>query len=65
MMANRTALIENMIRDGVKVAVVAHYDRPLTPLYENANFNGDGVLETYQMSGYATVAKYGQTLGSR
>lgn len=63
MMANRTALIENMIRDGVKVAVVAHYDRPLAPLYENANFNGDGVLETYQMSGYATVAKYGQTLG--
>lgn len=25
--------------------------------------NGDGILETYQMSGYATVAPYGETLG--
>ena len=52
-----------MIHNGVKIAVVAHYDTPLAPVYESANFNGDGVLETYQMSGYATVAKYGETLG--
>ena len=30
---------------------------------ENADFNGDNILETYQMSGYATVAPYGKTLG--
>ncbi len=63
MMSNRTALIENMIRDGVKVAIISGYGKPLAPLYESADFTGDGVLETYQMSGYATVARYGATLG--
>lgn len=63
MMKNRDKLINEMIHNGVKIAVVAHYDTPLAPVYESANFNGDGVLETYQMSGYATVAKYGETLG--
>ena len=63
MMNGRTELINNMIKDGVEIAVVAHYDAPLAPVYENADFNGDGTLETYQMSGYATVAKYGETLG--
>lgn len=63
MMKGRTQLINDMIEDGVEIAVVAHYDAPLAPVYENADFNGDGTLETYQMSGYATVAKYGETLG--
>lgn len=63
MMSGRTELINNMIDDGVEISVVAHYDAPLAPVYENADFNGDGTLETYQMSGYATVAKYGETLG--
>jgi len=63
MMTDKTALIEEMIDSGVKVAIVAHYDMPLIPAYENAHFNGDSILETYQMSGYATVAPYGETLG--
>lgn len=63
MMSDKTALIEEMIDSGVKVAIVAHYDSPLIPAYENADFNGDSILETYQMSGYATVAPYGETLG--
>ena len=63
MMKGRTKLINDMIDDGVEIAVVAHYDAPLAPVYENADFNGDGTLETYQMSGYATVAKYGESLG--
>lgn len=63
MMANRTELISDMIEDGVDVAIVAAYDSPCAPVYENCDFNGDGVLETYQMSGYATVAKFGETLG--
>ena len=63
MMHDKTALIEEMIDNGVKVAIVAHYDTPVIPLYENAHFNGDNILETYQMSGYATVAPYGKTLG--
>lgn len=63
MMTNRTQLISEMIEYGVDVAIVAAYDSPCAPVYENCDFNGDGVLETYQMSGYATVAKFGETLG--
>ncbi|MBQ8015352.1 MAG: hypothetical protein IJ264_04095 [Clostridia bacterium] len=63
MLAGRNALLEEMLDNGVEIAVVAHYDSPLIPVYENANFNGDGILETYEMSGYATVARYGKTLG--
>lgn len=63
MMNGRTALINEMIENGVEIAVVAHYGTPVVPVYENSDFNGDGTLETYQMSGYATVAPYGKTLG--
>lgn len=63
MMAGRTELINEMIDSGVEIAVVAHYGTPVVPVYENAHFNGDSTLETYQMSGYATVAPYGKTLG--
>ncbi len=63
MMAGRNNLLYEMLDNGVEIAVVAHYDTPVVPVYENADFNGDGVLETYEMSGYATVAKYGETLG--
>lgn len=63
MMSNRTNLINEMLDSGVEIAIVAHYDAPVAPVYENAHFNGDGTLETYQMSGYATVAPYGETLG--
>ncbi len=63
MMADKEKLINKMIKNGVKVAVVAHYGTPVAPVYENAFFNGDGVIETYQMSCYATVAPYGETLG--
>lgn len=63
MMNGRTALINEMIDNGVEIAVVAHYGTPVVPVYANSHFNGDGTLETYQMSGYATVAPYGKTLG--
>lgn len=63
MMADRNALISDMVDDGVELAIVSHYGRPVIPVYENADFTGDGVLETYETSGYATVAKYGETLG--
>ncbi len=64
MMSGRNELLNEMLKNGVEIAVVAHYDTPLIPVYENCNFNGDGTLETYQMSGYATVAPYGKTLGN-
>ncbi len=63
MMDNKAKLLSDMVDSGVEIAVVAHYDSPVVPVYENADFTGDGTLETYQLSGYATVAKYGETLG--
>ena len=63
MIDGRNALLDEMLENGVQIAVVAHYDTPLVPVYEGASMNGDGILETYQMSGYATVAPYGETLG--
>ena len=63
MMTDKTDLIQEMIDNGVEIAVVAHYGLPVVPVYENSHFNGDTILETYQMSGYATVAPYGETLG--
>lgn len=63
MVDGRNELLNEMIENGVQVAVVAHYDSPMIPVYASAGMNGDGILETYQMSGYATVAPYGETLG--
>ncbi len=63
MMKERDALLKEMKNSGVEIAVVAHYNKPVVPVYENSHMNGDGVLETYQMSGFATVAPYGKTLG--
>lgn len=63
MMNGRNELLNEMLKNGVEIAVAAHYDTPLIPVYENCDFNGDSILETYQMSGYATVAPYGKTLG--
>lgn len=63
MVDGRNALLNEMLENGVQIAVVAHYNKPLIPVFEGAGMNGDGILETYQMSGYATVAPYGETLG--
>ncbi len=62
-MNGRNKLLDNMVKDGVEIAIVAHYDLPVAPVYENADINGDSVLETRFMAGYATVADYGETLG--
>ena len=39
------------------------YVHSCVPLYEHSYFSGDTILETYNTSGYATVADYGKTLG--
>ncbi len=64
MMQGRTQLIQDMIDDGVKVAIVSNYGSPLIPVYESASLtSGDMVLAAHTTSGYATVAPYGKTLG--
>lgn len=59
----RDEFIEKMMEDGVYVAVVTSYNKPVVPVYERSYVNGDMVLETELMSGGATVAPYGETLG--
>ena len=63
MMKNRNSLLYAMIQDGVKVNVLSNYGFHLIPVYESSDFSGDKTLEAYNTSGFATVAKFGQTLG--
>ena len=63
MMKNRNSLLNAMIQDGVKVNVLSNYGFHLIPVYESSDFSGDKTLEAYNTSGFATVAKFGQTLG--
>lgn len=49
---------------GIKMSFVSNYNVGLVPVYENANLNGDMVLETELTSNFATVAKLGKKLSS-
>lgn len=62
MMDNRTALLNEMVENGVRVNVVSNYGAPLIPVYESADWTGDRILEAHNTSGFATVAKFGETL---
>lgn len=63
MMNGRTKLLNEMVENGVKISVLSNYGSPLIPVYESADFSGDRTLEAYNTSGFATIAKYGETLG--
>lgn len=63
MMKNRTALLKEMISKGVKINVLSNYGSPVTPFCESSDFSGDTILEAYNTSGFATIAKFGKTLG--
>lgn len=64
MMKGRDDLLKEATANGVQFAVVANYNRPAMPIYERAGANSDGGLETALVSGGATVAGFGKTLGS-
>lgn len=64
MMHGRDALLNEMVENGVGISVLSNYGSPLIPVYESACLSGDRTLEAYNTSGFATVAKYGETLGS-
>ncbi len=57
-------ILKNAKKDGVCVSVVSNYDSQMPPVSSASNLTGDQVIETVHTSGYATVAPYGQTLGS-
>lgn len=63
MMNNRDELLDEMMSNGVKVAVVSNYGLPMMPIYSGAVLTGDRILEAPMTSGYATIAPYGKTLG--
>lgn len=63
-MAGRDRLLKDAAAYGVEFAVVANYNSPSMPIYERAGANSDGGLETALVSGGATVADFGKTLGS-
>ncbi len=63
MMLSRDAMLRQMSADGLKISVVSTYNNPLIPVYEHSYVNGDGTLESRFMTGGATVADYGKTLG--
>ncbi len=54
--------ISSAIEDGVKVTFISGYGRPLNPLYEKSDQQGDSVLETYLTSNFATTSKICETL---
>lgn len=42
---------------------VSNYNRYIAPVTPSSKWNSDGVIETYNTSGFATVANIGETLG--
>lgn len=65
LVANPTdARVEYMVEsEEVNYFCVSNYNRYIAPVTPSARWNSDGVIETYNTSGYATVADIGETLG--
>ena len=59
----RDDFLLGMQADGVKISLVASYNKPAIPAFERSYVNSDQVLETELMSAGATVAPFGKTLG--
>ena len=49
--------------DDVNYFCVSNYNKVIAPVTKTARWNSDGVIETYNTSGFATVANFGETLG--
>lgn len=50
--------------DDVNYFCVSNYNLYIAPVTKTARWNSDGVIETYNTSGFATVANIGETLGA-
>ncbi len=60
---NNERVAEMVASDDVNYFCVSNYNRYIAPVTPSANWNSDGVIETYNTSGYATVANMQETLG--
>lgn len=65
MMKNRNAMLDEAVKNGMKISFVSNYNKALAPVYERSETQGDGVLETALMAGGATVANLGKTLDAK
>lgn len=54
---------EMVASEDVNYFCVSNYNRYIAPVTPSSKWNSDGVIETYNTSGYATVADMGETLG--
>ena len=55
---------EMVANDEVNYFCVSNYNKYIAPVTKTARWNSDGVIETYNTSGFATVADLGTTLGA-
>ena len=60
--AHKLETLQNAMDGGMIFTVVANYNTPNVPVYKNAGWQGDGILETRAMSFGATVSEVGKTL---
>ncbi len=60
---NNERVAEMVASDDVNYFCVSNYNRYIAPVTPSANWNSDGIIETYNTSGYATVANLQETLG--
>ncbi len=59
-----TDRVKEMVEsEDVNYFCVSNYNKVIAPVTQTARWNSDGVIETYNTSGFATVADIGETLG--
>lgn len=57
------ALLDDALADGVKLAIIANYDKAAVPVGEHAGLQSDFLIDTARTSMGATCADFGKTLG--
>lgn len=63
-MDSTKALLDSALADGVKLAILANYDKAAVPVGEHAGLQSDFLIDTARASMGATCADFGSTLGS-
>lgn len=60
-----TDRVKEMVEsEDVNYFCVSNYNKFIAPVTKTSRWNSDGVIETYNTSGFATVADMGETLGA-
>ncbi len=60
-----TERVKEMVEsEDINYFCVSNYNKYIAPVTKTARWNSDGVIETYNTSGFATVADIGTTLGA-